>query len=77
MTLKELDAAFNFMNKPTVEVRLGNDTWVTCSSKVLEEYGHREVSDINIVWERKIVYVWLKATNKEIAEAYFDGFFRD
>lgn len=51
--------------------------YVVVNTEVLEKYGERDVLDIFPVFEQKKIYVSLKATNKEVADAYFDGFFRD
>ena len=50
---------------------------VLVDSKVLEKYGQRIVHDVFPVFEQKKIYVWLKATNKELAEAFLDGWNRD
>ena len=77
MTLKELYEALTLKNLadhcPYVEIK-GNP--VKCDAKVIEEYGDRIVHDITIAWEQKRLYVFLKATNKEITEAFMDGFLK-
>ena len=77
MTLKELYEALtvNGINRERPYVKIKDD-FVQCDSKVIEQYGSRIVHDVNVVWEQKKIYVWLKATNQEIAEAYLDGFFK-
>ena len=84
MTLQELYDAVTVrgLNKDVLYLKIPclptevNET-VLIDSKVLEKYGQRVVHDVFPVFEEKKIYVWLKATNKEIAEAFFDGFFKD
>ena len=81
MTLKELYDAlvWNAVTGtcPYVKLPGDKDEVVLVTSKILEEYGSRIVHDITILWEEKRIIIFLKATNKEIADAYFEGFFRD
>ena len=51
--------------------------YIVVNTEVLEKYGERDVLDIFPIFEQKKIYVGLKATNKEIMEAYLDGFFKD
>ena len=80
MTLKELYDAltWNVMARvvPYVKVPSKENT-ILCTAGVLEEYGNRIVHDITVLWEKKEVVIFLKATNKEIAEAYLDGWAKD
>lgn len=77
MTLKELYEALTIKNLadhcPYVVI---NNKSIKCDSKVIEEYGDRIVHDITIAWEHKKLFVFLKATDKEIAEAFMDGFLK-
>ena len=50
---------------------------VLVDSKILKLYGDRIVHDVFPVWEQKKIYVFLKATNKEISEAFMDGRLKD
>ncbi len=81
MTLKELYDAliWNAVVGTCPYVMLPGDRHETVlvDDKVLEKYGDRIVHDITIIWEQKKVVIFLKATNKEIADAYFEGFFKD
>ncbi len=52
------------------------DTWLDCNENVLLEFGERIVHDVRVVWEQHKKYVWLKSTNKEIADI-FDNYFKD
>lgn len=72
MTLEDLCSKLN--DRPFLSF---DGKLIECNDKVIGEYGSREVHDITIDWKNQKVYVFLKATNKEIAEAYIDGFFKD
>ena len=80
MTLKELYDALTWNVVagivPYVKVP-SKDKSELCTSKVLEEYGDRIVHDITILWEEKKVIIFLKATNKEIADVYFESWLKD
>lgn len=81
MTLKELYDALIWNavagTRPYVMLPGDKHETVLVDSEVLEKYGDRIVHDITILWEQKRVIIFLKATNKEIADAYFEGFFKD
>ena len=85
MTLKELYDAVTHRGSHRdilyleLPERLPTDIpeYVLVNTGILEKYGERVVLDIFPVFEQKKIYVFLKATNKEIMKAFFDGFSRD
>ena len=79
MTLNELYEVLvvNAAVKEHPYVRKSDDTWVECNEKVLLELGDRIVHDVRVVWEQRKIYVWLKPTNKEIADKFYDNYFKD
>ena len=75
VTVRGLNRDILYLEIPCLPTEVGE--YVLVDSEVLEKYGHRIVHDVFPVWEQKRLYVYLKATNKEIFEAYMDGFYRD
>ena len=80
MTLKELYDALTWNVVagvvPYVKVP-SKEKSILCTDEVLKEYGDRIVHDITIVWEKKEVVIFLKATNKEISDAFMEGLLKD
>lgn len=80
MTLKELYDALTWNVVagvvPYVKVP-SKEKSILCTDEVLKEYGDRIVHDITIVWEKKEVVIFLKATNKEISDAFMEGWLKD
>ena len=80
MTLKELYDAltWNVVTGVVPYVKVpSKEKSILCTDEVLKEYGDRIVHDITIVWEKKEVVIFLKATNKEISDAFMEGWLKD
>lgn len=74
ITVRGLNRDILYLELPGLSTK---STTVKVDSKILEKYGERIVHDVFPVFEQKKIYVFLKATNEEIIEAYLDGFHKD